>query len=306
MKGFRGSICQRPGMRPSDIEYFRYFAASPRDRQWGLWVSGVGSTEIGSAWTDYPKHHHPDAYMFGWEQGRVLHEYQALHMLRGGGEFESTRAGHRRVAPGTLALLFPGDWHRYRPDKKTGWDEYWVSFAGWQMDALVHAGFFTPDEPLLAIGADEVVLQAYLDLLDLARAEPVGFQQLAAAGIQTILAAALAAQRRRDSSAEDEQRVRQAKAYLEKRVEGTVAMPDVAALLHISPRHLSRLFRRHTGMSPHEFYLQMKMRRAQQLLGTDLRLKAIANQLGFDSPFHFSRAFKKRFGLSPSQWRLRK
>lgn len=292
-----------PGLLPADREFFRYFPTGQRERRWGLYVSGAGSTHIEPAWTDYPKRVHPDAYMFGWEQGRMLHEYQALYMLRGGGEFQSTTAGRLRVAPGTLMLLFPGEWHRYRPDKKTGWDEYWVSFGGRHMDELVRDEFFSPARPLLQIGTDERVLQQYLDLLDLGRNEPIGFQQMAAAGVQAILAAALAAVRRGEGSGEDEERVRQAKAYLEERVEGTVSMPMLAAELHVSPRHLSRIFRRATGMSPHEYYLQLKMRRAQQLLGTDLSLKAIANQLGFESQFHFSRSFKKHFGLPPSQWR---
>ncbi len=290
-------------MRPADTDFFRYFAAGERDRQWGLWVSGLGSTELAPAWTDYPKRIHPDAYMYQWEQGRVLHEYTSVYVPRGGGEFESAAAGRRAVAPGTLILLFPADWHRYRPDKKTGWDEYWVSFAGRQMDELVRGGFFTPAEPLLEVGMDESVLQCYLELLDLGRAEPLGFQQLAAAGVYSILAAALTAVRRRGSSEQDEQRVREAKAYLEEHVEGSVSIPDLAKALLISPRHLSRLFRRHMGMSPHEYHLQLKMRRARQLLGTDLTLKEIARRLGFESPFHFSRAFKQRFGLPPSQWR---
>jgi len=290
-------------MRSADTEFFRYFPASERDRQWGLCVSGVGSTQISPFWTDYPKQVHPDAYMFGWEQGRVPREYSAMYMLRGGGEFESATAGPRRVEPGTLILLFPGDWHRYRPDKKTGWDEYWVWFAGGHVDDLVRDQFFSPGEPLLAIGTDETVLQSFLDLLDLARAEPIGFQQLAAAEVYKILAGALAAVRRQGSSDRDEQRVRQAKAYMEERVEGSISIPKLAALLHVSPRHLSRLFRHHTGMSPQEFYLQVKMRRVQQLLGSNLTLKEIASRLGFESQFHLSRAFKARFGIPPSQWR---
>jgi AraC-like DNA-binding protein len=290
-------------MRPADANFFRYFPAGGRDRRWGLYVSGAGSTQISPAWTDYPKRVHPDAYMFGWERGRVLQEYQALYMLRGHGEFESATAGHLRVAPGTVILLFPGDWHRYRPDKKTGWDEYWVSFGGRHMDQLVRDDFFSPERPLLEIGTDERVLQQYLDLLDLGREEPIGFQQLAAARVHGILAGALAAVRRGEGSQQDEERVRQAKAYLEQRVEGTVSMPKLAAELCMSLRQLERVFRRATGMTPHEFYRQLKMRRAQQLLGTDLPLKAVANQLGFESQFHFSRTFKKHFGLPPSQWR---
>jgi len=290
-------------MRKGDTEYWRYFPVSQRDRRWGLHVTGAGCAGIRPFWTEYPRRIHPEPYMYRWAQGRVLHEYQALYLLHGSGEFESAAAGPQSIKPGTLVLLFPGDWHRYRPDKETGWDEYWVSFAGGQMDHLLRGGFFSPSKPLLTIGAEPTVLQNYLDLVDLARAQPAGFQQLAAATVHQILAAGLAAVHRRDSSKQDEERVRQAKAYLEEHIEDTISIPQLASMAHITPRHLSRLFQRYTNMSPHEFFLQLKMRHAQRLLETNLTLKEIAHRLGFESPFHLSRTFKRRTGVSPKQWR---
>jgi AraC-like DNA-binding protein len=201
-------------------------------------------------------------------------------------------------------LLFPGQWHRYRPSAETGWDEYWVSFAGAQIEEWVRQGFFSPGNPVLPVGVDESLLRHFQELIDQARTAPIGFQQIAAADVHRILATALAAVRCLGMTDHNEEIVRQAKALLEENVEGTMSMPTLARSFHISEDHFRRLFKRHTGMAPYEYYLELKMHRARQLLREPkLTVKHIAHALGFESPFHFSKAFKQRTGMSPSQWR---
>lgn len=291
-------------MRSSDNEYFRYFASSERDRQWGWYVSGVGSTHVPPSYRKYPASLHPNAYMYHWERGRVLVEYQTLYIVRGQGQFESRAAGIRKVAAGTVILLFPGDWHRYRPAPETGWDEYWVSFGGESMEQLVRRGFFSPKEPLLRTGVDEAILHPYLELMDQARTGSVGFQQRGAANIHQILAAASAAVQSHGIGNRGEDLVHRAKTMLEERIEGWLSIPQVAKSLHLGEDQLRRLFKRHTGMGPYQYYLQLKMHRARQMLSADhLTVKQIAHALGFESPFHFSKAFKQRTGMSPTQWR---
>jgi len=291
-------------MRTSDFEFFRYFPISDRDRQWGVYVSGVGSTRVPPHAASYPLSAHPNAYMYAWERGRVLQEYQAIYIANGRGSFESMWGGVQEVGPGTVMLLFPGDWHRYRPAEASGWDEYWVSFGGSQVDELVRSGFLSPKEPVLTTGVDETIQHAYLGLLDRSRAELIGFQQLNAAGVQEILAATLAAVRRLRQGGRSHEVVRQAKVALEEQLEGVASIAKLATSLHLSEEHLRRLFRQHTGMSPYQYYLEMKMHRAYQLLReTELPIKRIAHMLGFESPFHFAKSFKQRSGRSPSQWR---
>jgi AraC-like ligand binding domain len=46
------------------------------------------------------------------------------------------------VDAGQVIFLFPGVWHRYRPDEKTGWDEHWVGFDGDVARRWVRNNFF--------------------------------------------------------------------------------------------------------------------------------------------------------------------
>jgi AraC-like DNA-binding protein len=59
-----------------------------------------------------------------------------------------------------------------------------------------------------------------------------------------------------------------------------------------------------TGISPRQYFLQLKVMRARELLiTTDQSIKEISYQLGFDSIYYFSRFFKQKTGMSPSEFR---
>jgi transcriptional regulator GlxA family with amidase domain len=65
-------------------------------------------------------------------------------------------------------------------------------------------------------------------------------------------------------------------------------------------------FAAHTGLSPHQYLLQLRLVRARDLLTeTDLSVKVIALQTGFEDEHYFSRLFRLKLNLTPSQWRSR-
>jgi transcriptional regulator GlxA family with amidase domain len=62
----------------------------------------------------------------------------------------------------------------------------------------------------------------------------------------------------------------------------------------------------HTGLAPHQYLLEMRLVRARNLLvGTNLSIKGIAVQTGFEDEHYFSRLFRQKLNVTPSQWRSR-
>jgi AraC-like DNA-binding protein len=292
-------------MRSHAKEYFRYLPVSEQEEQWGLYVTAGGHNAIGPG-DPYPRPGHPRGYTFSWSKGRVLSEYQAIYIVRGEGEFQSNPSGRKKVAAGSVVLLFPGVWHRYRPLPEVGWDEYWISYNGAYVDRLVQNKFICPQTPVLKTGLDDILLHGYVTLLDRLRSEPVGFQQLLAATTMEILAAMLGAVRGQGTGSRMHKLVCQARSLLEIRTDAIPAIEDLASSLGLSTTHFYRVFREHTGLSPYQYHLQLRMERAKQMLhATSMSIKEVAAALAFESPFHFSSAFKQRTGLSPSQWRQR-
>lgn len=78
----------------------------------------------------------------------------------------------------------------------------------------------------------------------------------------------------------------------------------LAADLHLSPEHFSRLFRRFQGISPRTFITRTRIEVAQNLLlKSSHSVARIAELVGYESPFYFSRQFKSKVGLSPTAFR---
>ncbi len=76
---------------------------------------------------------------------------------------------------------------------------------------------------------------------------------------------------------------------------------ELAAALRMSPRHLTNRCRELFRQSPARLLLQMKMRRAGDLLNDSaMRVSEVSEILGFVIPFHFSRVFRRHYGHAPS------
>jgi AraC-like DNA-binding protein len=72
----------------------------------------------------------------------------------------------------------------------------------------------------------------------------------------------------------------------------------------VSNSHFFMLFKSATGRSPNQFLIQLRMRRACELLSNEgASVKEVAHVMGYDDPFYFSRIFKLVTGLSPMNYR---
>ncbi|MBD2865110.1 AraC family transcriptional regulator [Paenibacillus oceani] len=108
----------------------------------------------------------------------------------------------------------------------------------------------------------------------------------------------------RTRSGDEPDLVQQTIRYLQEHYREPVTMEELAAMFSCSITHLSRLFKRETGVSPIHYLIQIRMKHAEQwLLGGQTGLRDIAAKIGYPDAFYFSRMFKKHTGYSPLQFR---
>ena len=83
-------------------------------------------------------------------------------------------------------------------------------------------------------------------------------------------------------------------------------LQTLASEVNYSTSRFRQLFLKKTGQTPLNYFNQLKIQKACQLLDfSDMRIKEIADQLGFYDQYHFSKVFVKIVGESPSDYRKR-
>ena len=287
------------------MESIKYIAQNQRDREWGLAVCSVGHQKIAPG-EEYPPQKHNPEYMFDPSHGRVLPEYQMIYIADGKGALVTKSAGRINVCSGDMFILFPGEWHSYKPDESTGWNEYWIGFQGINIDNRVHAGFFSPEAPLFHIGYDERVINLYQEAIRTAMRQEPFFQQLLA-GIVNHLLGITFMTRSLNALKKDEGSVRivnMAKSLMDDSIENDIRMPDIADKLSISYTKFRRLFKQYTGQSPAQYFINLRIHRAKEMLrGTSASIKEISITLHFESAEYFTTMFRSRTGMTPTEFR---
>lgn len=288
----------------TDYSVFNYLTIAEVDKLWGLYVTGSGYADV-PPHTPYPPTKHPDTYMFDWQHGRILPEFQVLYITRGRGIFESEYTEVKKIEEGNVFFLFPGVWHRYMPEKEVGWKEHWVSFNGTQPLRLLEAGIFSPEKPIFDIGLHEEIITLYQQILDHMESEGIGFKEIISALTYQIIAKIFAIDRfKRFSGRKIETIIHKAKVYMLDRIDQHISMEKLAYELGVGYSWFRRIFRHYTNLAPGEYFLCLKLNKAKELLvNTSLSIKEIAMLTGFESQFYFSKFFKQRMGMSPLQFR---
>jgi len=85
---------------------------------------------------------------------------------------------------------------------------------------------------------------------------------------------------------------------------GEISLRSLAGLCCMSVDHFLRSFRAASGLTPYQYVLEQRLRKASAMVKIgNAPIAAIASQCGFGNPSHFSVKFHARFGVSPSRYR---
>lgn len=281
----------------------KYLTINPADQAWGLTVNSVGRQNIAENEV-YPPLEHPASYLFNTQNGRVLNEYQLLYITKGQGQFASDASGRCDICEGDMFLLFPGEWHTYKPDESTGWHEYWIGFDGKIMDEWVRHGFFSKENPVFNIGLHEEMITLYKRAIIIADAQEANYQQALAGIVSNLISMAIYLSRNHDFSGSDiAAKISQAKITVHENI-STVTPEGLADLVCMSYSKFRKIFKEYTGFAPSQYIQEVRIKIAKELLAnTSMPIKEIAYELGYENKDYFFTVFKKVTQTTPIGYR---
>jgi transcriptional regulator GlxA family with amidase domain len=99
-------------------------------------------------------------------------------------------------------------------------------------------------------------------------------------------------------------RIGKAVAYMNQNLDKPMRVSELAAIANVSMSHFFVLFKQHMNCSPLLYLTRLRIQRACQLLeSTEVRVKEVAEALGYEDPFYFSRVFKSVSAMAPMHYR---
>lgn len=242
---------------------------------------------------DYPLHWH-DFYEFEY-----IHKGHAVQVINGK-EYKAT--------PGTAALLSPVDFHCYKnvsPDDPL--IVFNVKFSDLILPTELRTELCTLHQPIF--GLTEKVKPIFDCLHDEYNSDEYGRDQFIYAGITQLCVLLLRSSRKYSGEVESadgnyHSLIRQAVLYIRNHYRGPITVEEVAKVVHLTPNYFSECFKKQTGVKFSSYVQKLRLEFAVSLLKmSDLSVKQVADQSGFNSAAYFSNAFKDSFGISPEQFR---
>jgi AraC family transcriptional regulator len=99
-------------------------------------------------------------------------------------------------------------------------------------------------------------------------------------------------------------RLRRIKEFIDAKIEDDLTLCEMAQAVELSTAYFSRMFRKSTSETPHQFLLRRRLERAKKMLcSADERVLDVAVACGFKSQQHFAQVFRHVCRVTPTEYR---
>lgn len=212
------------------------------------------------------------------------------------------------IGPRQGFLLFPGQLATYIADSRDPWCYLWVEIDGLRVKELLDQTSLSEKNPVYHPHTQESRERMFQELHYVVHHSFVA-RSLDIIGhlylfLDNLIDSVRLPGRKRSADIADFY-VQEAVNYIEQNYSRSLTVEEIAILLGIDRSYFGKLFKRKMGQSPQQFLINYRLVKAAALLkSTELAIKDICQQVGYQNQLHFSRAFKAAYGQCPRQWRL--
>ncbi|MDC7244669.1 MAG: AraC family transcriptional regulator [Sphaerochaetaceae bacterium] len=291
------------GMKPSeDISFSAYLKITKKDKDFLLYSTFISHTIIApsqivegndiSDKSEDPNH----------VSGIISPVFKLLYVTEGESSFRSF-SGEVDITAGTFILIVPGERYSYHRNPALKLNEYCISFDG-DLPRLWLQNRFLPSENMVyEYGISQSLIKLFDSAVSLAQKNEEGFQQMIASILVNIITKFYLKRTYHFDLSRETSLLEAAKMLFEENIFEKFDVEMICRQLKVNYYTLRSYFKDHTGYSPYQYLLNMKIEKAKELLQErNASVKEVAFTLAFDSPYYFSRLFKAKTGISPSRW----
>lgn len=211
-----------------------------------------------------------------------------------------------KLYPGTLLLMRSSESHKLIVNSAAEYERYVINFTS---DFLLQSGF---DHSILTplfsreLGQknryspkdfENLTPLSFFEKLEL-EASVISPKSAALSNISALLSAINIAFLKKSNKDTDEGRII---AYINENLTADITLEEIASQVHLSPSQLSRVFKRLSGTSVHEYILSKRLIMFHEKVKNGLGVIEASAECGFRDYSAFYRLYRKRFGMSPTK-----
>ncbi|WMJ86277.1 response regulator transcription factor [Anaerocolumna sp. MB42-C2] len=94
------------------------------------------------------------------------------------------------------------------------------------------------------------------------------------------------------------------KKYIGVNYDKNLSLDALGELVHLHPAYLSKIFKEATDVNLSNYIMEVRMQKAAQLLEqTELQIRKVMEQVGYQKSQYFSKLFKDKYGVTPKEYR---
>ncbi|GIO88751.1 hypothetical protein J25TS5_56830 [Paenibacillus faecis] len=95
------------------------------------------------------------------------------------------------------------------------------------------------------------------------------------------------------------------KRWIEEHYSEQAELSSLAGLVYLTPTYLSKLFKQETGMTITDYLIEIRIKRAKQLLAdsSNLKIHEVGHEVGYPDPAYFNKLFKRMVGVTPNEYK---
>ncbi|MDZ4817146.1 MAG: helix-turn-helix domain-containing protein [Verrucomicrobiota bacterium] len=245
---------------------------------------------------------------YGITRPNGINEWLLFYTIGGKGKFNHSDGSGTYSAPGELMLYQPNVRHSYWTANEMGWEFLWTHFtprASW-LGILKWPEALGPGLGRIVVTSKmqrTKIHKAMARLIE-ARENPSPFcEEMALNALEEVLLLSAEFNPLGHTGFRDD-RVRQALNILAQNVAQPHTVATLSKAVGLSASRFAHLFREEVGKSVIDTLIQLRLQQAAKLLeSTNMSVKAIAAETGFNSPYYFSRLFKQKIKTTPQAYR---
>ena len=232
----------------------------------------------------------------------VRSKYVIHYVIDGKGMFDDIPIGR-----GDGFLICPNQLHKYTSDTESPLKYGWISFFGYGNEDILRDVGLTLNNQVFKCDWIEK-LESIFEMLCRDKLNDIDVAQYLKGCFYILMSF-------HKKAYEDSKKSLKAKSLIKEHVSTAVkyindnyckkiSVEDVAAECFISAHYLSNIFKREMGFSPQHYILDVRIKRAKELILIEkLSITDIANSVGYSDVLAFSKIFKKAVGVSPRSYR---